>query len=101
MLQRLHSARFSGFAFVSSEASREQLRRTLSSASVLHNRTTVYFGDSMLTVRAAPALNGCDVMIIDHHPIDNLGSAASFMSRLTRGAESASGSLSAGVCDWK
>ena len=73
LLRQYSRARLFGLAWADGAESRERLRLALTGEPSLRNRTTVFFGDKMRTVRAAPALDACDVMVVSHD--DALGAA--------------------------
>jgi hypothetical protein len=70
LLSRVPSAQFYGLAFSADNRSqREGMRAALAAEPAiagLHNRSGafLFFGDKMRTVRAAPALDRCDAMIV-------------------------------------
>ena len=57
---------YTGLSFSDALQRREALRASMSSEIALRNRSFhLLFGDKMRTVRAAPVLDACDVLLID------------------------------------
>ena len=57
---------FVGLSFADAVQRREELRKELTLEPALRNRSVqIFFGDKMRTVRAAPGLDACDVLLLD------------------------------------
>ena len=73
LLNSYPNARLFGLSFVDNDAARAELKSTLSLFASLRNRTTVFFGDKVRTVRVAPAIDDCSIMVVNTHYVGEDG----------------------------
>ena len=73
LLNSYPNARLFGLSFVDNDAARAELKSTLSRVASLRNRTTVFFGDKVRTVRVAPAIDDCSIMVVNTHYVGEDG----------------------------